>query len=249
MRRCLQPFLAGLAIVSTGASLGCTDAQFASVNAQLGQLRDASAKMPEPQVVTAVAAAALGGMEVAKAMLAGIAAASPAAPRPLRLLAFEPGRNKTERIDANGVTGSVRYNSEALEFGAIHTDVDEIIVTTSGYNLFCEGVFDYTPGQRGVAKSTFTASLSGVLKHGQYLFLIPDLSLAAADPLPKDAEKIGKIVLYRPYVEGGTFQDLLVEGRIGTKAGKLDGELALYASDGNKAKGLPLGPPVPLTGF
>jgi hypothetical protein len=249
MRCCLQPILAGLAIASTGVSLGCTDAQFSSVNAQLGQLRDASARMPEPQVVTAVAAAAIGGMEIAKAMLAGIAAAPPVAPQPLRLLAFEPGSRKTETIDANGVKGTVRYDSQAPEGGAIKTKIEEVTVTASGYSLSAEGNFSYRPSRETGAKGAFTATLRGTLKDGPYVFFIQHLALEAADPLPENDDKIGSIMLFRPYMEEAKIMALLVEGQIGTKAGKLDGELAMYASDGSKAKGLPLGPPVKLTGF
>jgi hypothetical protein len=233
------------------AAFGCTNEQFATVDAQLVAVKQASAKIPDPQIVSAAAAASLAGLELAKALMGGMAAAAPgpATARPLRLLAFEPGRNKTEPIDANGVKGSVTYDTYVSDRSRFATRIVNFDVVASGYTVKAKGQFDYETSTGAGVKGKVQASLEGSLTWGDQTYNIMGVALNTQDPLPSNSTDIGSIAMDRLYRDGGRYRYMILAGQLGTKDGKLAGSLRLFDTQDNYVNKVPLGAPIPLTGF
>ncbi|MEB3222995.1 MAG: hypothetical protein VKS61_13040 [Candidatus Sericytochromatia bacterium] len=239
------------------AALGCNEADFAQVNANLSQIQQAGLQNPDARLTTAATAAALAGMEVGKVLVPG-AAAPASTPGAFRLLAWDPGVNKTQVIDANGVKGNVAYDSAVVPYGptagagrALMMTVKNFEAQASGFTVKAKGGFYDVPAFSGVSATGLTFALMEVkLGYGgiQYDGV---MILSTTSPLPANRDSIGFVLMWA-VPPAPTSQYRLVSGNVGVKDGVITQKFAtiLATQPPQGTEGLPLeGIPVDLAKF
>jgi hypothetical protein len=205
------------------ATLGCSETEIAQVNANLAQIQQVGLQNPEARLTTAATAAALAGMEVGKVLVPG-AAASSSTPGAFRLLAWDPGVNKTQAIDANGVIGNVAYDSVVVPYGptasvgrALMMTVKNFEAQASGFTVTAKGGFYDVPAPGGSGATGLTYALMGVkLGYGgiQYDGV---MVLSTTSPLPANRDSIGFVLMWA-IPPAPTPQYRLVSGNVGVVA-------------------------------
>jgi hypothetical protein len=218
MRRLHATLTAALGV----ATLGCSETDFAQVNTNLVQIQQTGLQVPDAKLSTAATAAALAGMEVAKVLVPGDAVPT-STPGAFRLLAWDPGVNKTQVLDANGVKGKVDYDSVVMPYGptagagrALMMTVKNFEAQASGYTVKASGGFYDVPAPRGSGFTGLTYALMGVrLGYGGITY-DGVMVLSTTSPLPANHDSIGFVLMWAPpQLNGDQFR--IASGKFGVK--------------------------------